>query len=312
MKRFLTKFVLFSVPLLAVYIIIMIWILPRIIEKKMGPSTRKQIDQSFKNVLLSDFDLLILGNSRPYRGINPDLLEVSSFNFSHDNDTYNQLYYKLKFLDKNNKSFKYLVLGVDYFQFSYISATRNYAYYQWFDEEYKSDYPFHRYIPDFIYETQILDPSRIKYIKYVFDKKYNKTIYLKENGQYIRPGKATESNISDDSIFRIPVQVNYFEKILQKCRKDNIKVFLCMMPARQLALKNYTPDQIKEFDSFISGYRDNNTFLLNFTYDKSFVMSDYTDVKHLTEEGADKFTKLLNDSIKSLIRTTEVRNVKVP
>ena len=69
----------------------------------------EQLRVSFNNVLQNDFDLLLLGNSRVYRGVNPDKLSVSSYNFSHDNDGFNQLYFKLEYLEKRNISYKRLL-----------------------------------------------------------------------------------------------------------------------------------------------------------------------------------------------------------
>jgi hypothetical protein len=306
MKKFCKKVFLFCLPLILVYIFVAIFILPSIVEAEMGPSTRTQIEVSFKNALEKDYELLILGNSRAYRGINPSLLDVSSYNFFHDNDTYNQLYYKLLHLLANKKNIKYLVLGVDYFQFSYISDTRNYVYSDLLGKDYNADYPFQNGFSDFLNETQLLDFKRIKMLKRFGKSERNKSIYLKNNGQYIKPGKATISNIANDLIDRIPIQIKYFERILAECKKKNIRVFICMMPARDLAMNYYTQAEILEFNNFVKSYSNDYYKLLDFTYNKEFKMEDYTDIKHLTEKGADKFTVLLNSCINEKLKASTI------
>jgi hypothetical protein len=282
--------------------------LPDIIEKEQGPSTRSQIEISFRNSIEKDYELLILGNSRTYRGINPDLLDISSYNFSHDNDTYNQLYYKLLYILDNRKKIKYLVFGVDYFQFSYISDTRNYVYNDLLGEKYVADYPYNNIISNFLNQSHLLGFERIKMLKRIFKRERNNSIYLKENGQYIKPGKATKSNRANDLIDRIPIQVKYFEKILAECNKNNIRVFICMMPARDIAMNYYTQKQINEFNQFVKSYNSQYEKLFDFTYNKAFKMEDYTDIKHLTEKGADKFTTMLNDSINETLKSSSVLN----
>lgn len=295
-------------PLIVIYILVAIFVLPDIFEAKMGPNTRTQIEVSFKNALKEDYELLILGNSRAYRGINPSLLNVSSYNFSHDNDTYNQLYYKLLYLLKNERKIKYLVLGVDYFQFSYMSDTRNYVYCDLLGEDYNADYSYQNVFSDFLNESQLLDFKRIKMLKRLGKSERNKSIYLKDNGQYIKPGKATTSNIANDLIDRIPIQVKYFEKILDECKKSNIRVFICMMPARDLAMNYYTQTEILEFNNFVKSYSNDYYKLLDYTYSKDFKMDDYTDIKHLTEKGAAKFTLMLNQSIMAELKILNDKN----
>ena len=139
MKKFIQKILIFCFPAM-VYSIIAILFMPCLLSMVNGPSTKQQIAHSFKNATNINYDLLILGNSRTYRGINPDMLSYNAFNFSHSNDSYNQIYYKLKYLVDIEKDINYLILGIDYFQFSFISDTRNYVYTDFLDSEYMTDF----------------------------------------------------------------------------------------------------------------------------------------------------------------------------
>jgi hypothetical protein len=303
MKKFAKYLVLFLIGPAIAYVSLSLYVLPDLIEKTQGPSTSFQIKKSFKNALLRNYDLLILGNSRVYRGINPDVLEVKSYNFSHDNDNYNQMYFKMKYLEKNKKKLKYVIIGVDYFQFSFIADTRNYVYSDLFSEEYNSDYNSlsansFNYL---LQATNILKVERLKYLKNLFIK--NQTlIYLKENGQYIRPGKAKISDKHFYSIKRLPIQELYFKKILNYCRENGIKVFLCRLPARNNALLNYSKADMVEFDRFISKHVNSNIHFLDYAHQPGWGVEDYTDITHLNEKAAERFSKQLNDTILQIMK----------
>ena len=55
-----------------------------------GPSTKELVDFNFNHALENNYNLLILGNSRIYRGINPDKLSLSAYNFAFDAEYSNQ------------------------------------------------------------------------------------------------------------------------------------------------------------------------------------------------------------------------------
>ncbi len=292
----------FAVPCILVgimYVLLTLFVLPKLIEKEEGPNTKSQIIHSFQNALVRNYNLIILGNSGTYRGINPDIINIPSYNFSHDNDTYNQLYYKLIWLEQKNKKFKYLVLGVDYFQFSFISDTRNYLYSPLFDIRYSEDYPEQNCWEEFIARTNVFNFKRVGYLLNVFKKKQN-LIFQKENGQYIRPPKETKDMKTIVSINRLPIQEKYFKMILDNCSKNEIEVFLCMLPVRKKVLTNYKESEIKEFNDFICSYINNGVHFLNYSFQDGWNPEDYTDMIHLNAKAADRFSEQLNDTINKI------------
>ncbi len=296
MKKFIIQFLFFLIPVFA-YCVFSIFILTDMITIKNGPNTKQQIDASFNSALKRDYDLLILGNSRMYRGINPDIFSIKAFNFSHDNDSYNQLYYKLRFLEAKKKRIQYLILGVDYFQFSFMSNTRNYVYADYLGLDYLKDFNDRVLWLKCKYYLDCAKPNRLLYLR-----SNNHVSFLKENGQYIRPHKAKENDSIKRNVNRLAIQVNYLKKILDVCRSENIKVFMVMLPVRKNEMKGYTSEEIKEFDLFIHKYVDNwNTFYLNYGLDTTFKTEDYTDLTHLNEKGADRFSRILNDSLLKII-----------
>jgi len=296
MKTFLIKLSFFLLPVLA-YCGLAAVFTPKLLALRHGPSTETQISGSFEEAIKNDYDMYILGNSRTYRGIDPDNLAPPAFNFSHDNDSFNQIYYKLLYLTDNKKDFNYLVLGVDYFQFSFKSDTRNYVYADLFRNEYLKDFKTNRL--DLLVGAYLdnLNPKKL------FARRNEKRppVY-KQNGQYITYATAKETDAIDRDITRLKLQTDYFFKIIDLCRKKHIKVFMTMMPTRKVELASYTEAEISEFNSFLRKVVDNKSvFLLDFTYSADYKTQDYTDATHLNEKASSRFTKALNDSIVKLI-----------
>jgi hypothetical protein len=295
MQQFIKKLLLFVLPAIILYVMVVFFVLPSQIEKSEGISTEMQIKQSFKNAISLNYSTLILGNSTSYRGINPSLLSEPAYNFSHDNDSYNQIYYKLLYLKQNNKFFNKLILNVDFFQFSFIADSRNYVYANYLGSEYLKDYETN-YWNDFLNKTNILKFQRLRYLKNLVGN--NKSLnVLKENGQFIRPAYDKDNDSLKYNIKRLPLQEAYFNKILMFCQSNNIELYLITMPARQLALRSYTANQLLEFDNFIKSKTNSDIKYLNFAFDKSYKVEDYTDITHFNEAAADKFTIQLNNAI---------------
>lgn len=267
------------------------------LENAKGPTYQTQIDRAFAQAVSRDYDMLFLGNSRIYRGLNPDRFAVSSYNFGHNDDTYNHVFYKLKWLRDQGVSFRYLVLGVDFFQFSYMSRQRNQAYGKYLGEDYLADYepqPWADVGLKIRLITRGLNP------KYMFLPNDGRT-FLRDNGQYVKPGEASPTDTAVRSATRLPLQVAYFEKVLEDCRKHKVKVFLCMLPVRPEERNCYREGEIDDFMQFIRGYLDSDVALIDYTLDPEYSLADYTDITHFNESAAERFSTQLNQDLLSRI-----------
>ncbi|NEN25313.1 hypothetical protein G3O08_17590 [Cryomorpha ignava] len=293
------KLALFIIPILIYCIAAMIF-MPDVLSIQYGPTTKQEIHQSFKNSLSRDYELLILGNSRLYRGLNPDRFYCQTFNFSHDNDTYNQLYFKLKYVLDNGKVFNKVILGVDYHQFSFKSDTRNYVYGDLLGADYMNDYPEGNLLLQKIdYYLGNVNPMKLRGLKRVEDKPFQR-----ENGQFIKPGKAKETNTVERDLTRLDFQVNYFKKIIDLCRANGITVFMVMPPLRENELKAHTPAERELFNSFINDFVDNKqVFYFNYSKNHDFKMTDFTDITHFNEAAANRFSEILSEDIFELTKT---------
>jgi hypothetical protein len=293
MKRFIVKLIWFLSLACVAYTFFSFFIFPPILRSVYGPTVKEQIDRSFQNASRRNYQLVVLGNSRLYCGVNPDKFEYTAFNFAHNNDTYNQIYYKLSWILERNKELQYVILGVDYFQFSILSDSRNYAYGRHLGQDYLRDYPAYHYLYSYVRET--LHPYKLKTL--IRDPIFKHD--LKDNGQFIRRGVPKDEDFIKRNFSRLDIQIRYFEKILQTCEQNNIRVFLCLPPMRIEEIRQSSSEQIQDFNSFIAKYTKDGVRYLDFSRDSRFNKNDFIDYAHLSLAAADRFTAMLNDSIKA-------------
>lgn len=311
LRKFLRRVLIFAAtPLLAYipYLPVGIFYGEQILQRVKGPTDQQQVENSFRGAANREYDLLLLGNSRVYRGINPDQFEVPAFNFACDSDAFNQMYFKLKWVREHGKSPGIVVLGVDPFQFSHMHDARNHLYGEYFGEAYLADYPPAPYAAEKYYWRHFPKRLNPKYLLMSSDDRP----FFRENGQYIRPGKALATDRVSRRAKRLPLQVSYFERILEDCRQHGTQVFLCLMPTRSEELAVYAAGQVDEFRQFIAGYTNPQVVFLDFAEDPSYVLSDYTDITHLNEVAADRFSRQLSTAMFHLNdRSSEIERIAV-
>ena len=306
MKKFVLKVALF-LGLFFLLMKLVFFVGDWIAEKVYGPNTKCQIETSFKYALESRASNWILGNSRLYRGLNPE--NDSWYNFAHDNDSYNQMYYKLKYLLEHEKKVDTLIIGVDYFQFGVFSNTRNYVYDNFFGLDYVRDYTpfvFREWIDNIkriIVTKQNFVPAIIRYCQNLFVNDVGGA-KLRKNGSYFNDmGKAKENDFEKRDSTMEKIQVEYFEKILILCKHEHIELFALMMPVRDNELKSYSSQFLKRFNGYITetlettGFKNRYIDMSNHPDFKDY--RKYTDITHLNSRSADEFTHLFFNLIRN-------------
>lgn len=259
-----------------------------------GVNTREQIITSFKNAQARHYNKLFLGNSRVYRGINPDMIDDHTYNFAHDNDSFNQSYYKLLTIINQKHCIDTLFIGADYFQFSFKSNTRNYVYDKLLGKDYYSDYS-KSFIKETIsnykqifYNNQTLLLSSVA--RYILGEKSKG--FIKDNGQYIFDSEASPKDNVTRNTEVLEFQKNYYEHIIDLCHNQGIQVTVFTMPVRDGELSSYTEQDIERVQSVITSPLNDQDLYIDLTYDEGFRdYKDYTDITHLNSNAADRFTR---------------------
>lgn len=304
MKRFLYNVIAyFSICacIFAIYACVGHYAAPRV----YGVSSKDQIDISFNNAKVKRHNVVFMGNSRVYHGINPDIMSSDAYNFAHDNDSFNQSYYKLDYLIRRNNAPDTIFLGIDYFEFGIFSSTKNYCYDKYFSNDYWKDYSSNwateqiSNIQRIFFNNQTLTIRSL--LKSCFFTRFpDSTSYIKPNGQYIMFGSKGSPN---DKVSRtskiLDIQKYYFEKILQTCKDNDIKCIIFMMPVRDGEIQSYNDRFLFSFEIMIKNFtKQYDVSYIDLSRQKEFLdYSLYDDITHFNATGADKFTKFLEESI---------------
>ena len=271
---------------------------------KYGLSTAKQIQMQYKNLyaVKDSVTTIIFGNSRLYRGINPYKLSGYAYNMSHDNDTYNQMYYKIVQAIAECPNLHTIIIGYDYFQFSFLSDTRNYVYCQYLPKEYLQDYSF-SFIPISAQPYMHFVRNNKKYfdqlLKILLNN--NSQTSLSARGQFTFESKATPNDTVIRNSNILPVQDYYFNKITTLLGNTKYNVFFVTMPIRDNEYNCYTVEKInyfrKKIEKICSTYENIKYF--DDSRNNQFIdYKLYTDITHFNSQTADIYTQHIDSIIK--------------
>lgn len=277
------------------------------VKKYIGPTTAEQIHMSFDHAVSDDYNCYFLGNSRIYRNINPDCFpSVHAYNFGHDNDSYNQMYYKLLYLIEHKKPIKYLIIGTAYFQFSFLADTRNYIYSKLFPEEYQQDFGDKSRLDIMLeyYKTiwSNKQNARSACLKFILNKPAPPNItHQKDNGQFVEPGTANPDEVIDRNYSVLDIQLDYFRKIIAACEANGIQLYVIMPPLWSGETQLHTDEERKVFDDMIRSELSGTAFAGNYiNYSEENGLSpytDFTDITHLNAEASDRFSEYISEKI---------------
>ena len=271
-------------------------------------------DYSFKknylNTKSNSIEVLFLGSSHIYYGINPEYISRNSFNGSHISQSLN---FDLAILEKYNESWKnlrYIIIPIDYFSmYSTLEGgienrrVKNYRIYY--------DIPkYGNYWSDF----EILNgklPSNISRVKsYLFNGKSDVTcnkfgfgtnFNSKGSKDLIETGKTASKRHTvelenNQTTFSKNIQtINY---MIEFANSHKLKIIFITCPAYSSYRENLNPIQLDNSVNVIKqlSAHNTNTSYHNLLTDNTFVADDYYDADHLNENGAKKLT-LKIDSI---------------
>lgn len=280
----------------------------RAAKKYIGINTADQVKMSFENSVKDSYNCYFLGNSRLYRNINPDKFpSVHAYNFAHDNDSYNQMYYKLLYLLEHGERIDYLFAGTDYFQFSYLSDSRNYIYSKYFPAEYLAD--FEDGNNWFSLQKEYLKTlwgnkqnCLSACIKYVLRRPVPKNLLVqKPNGQFVVYGAAKGDEKADRDYQVLDVQYVYYKKIIELCQANDIELYVIMPPLRKGEIESHTDEERAAFNKMIRDSLAQTPYAEHYyNYSESEGLSpytDFTDIVHLTPEASDRYSAHLNNLV---------------
>lgn len=285
-------------------------------------------DYSFKKEHLdanaNNIEVLFLGNSHIFYGINPEYLHYKSFNQAHISQSLN---FDLAILEKyQNKweKLKCIVIPIDYFSmYSTLAGgiekwrIKNYSIYYdiSLDRTYNLDFELlNGKLPNHISRVKgylLNNETDIRCNKFGFGTSYNS----KQNRNLIESGEIAAERHSVDlkkNRNTFLKNIDTVNKLIDFAHKRKLKVIFVTCPAYSTYRKNLNSVQLQKTISTIKRLCSNqkNTFYFNLLNDKDFVATDFYDADHFNEIGAKKFTLKLASLISKVGCFNSTKNVE--
>lgn len=265
-------------------------------------------DYAFKSNSLSHGDkveLLILGSSHSYRGINPAYLSMNSFNAAYISQSIDL---DLAILNEKLNSLpnlKTVVLPISYHSLfkqlkNGVSAWRmkNYSIYYGIGKN--------KFITTEI-GTNNYDINLKRMNEYYF-KKSNMLICdslgwapfegLKGSQSFVQDAKKAVTRHTDSSL--VPALENAFLEIVTICKTRNLQLILVSLPVTNAYAESANMQQWQITQSIVQKTNEDlkNVHYMNLWQDERFTDEDFYNSDHLNANGAKKFSSLLNEELK--------------
>lgn len=300
MKKFYLKIGLFLVPVL------LVWLALEVFYRTV------ETNYTYKNKALvenySDIEVLILSNSQAFYGINPNRFTQNAFSIANISQT---LYFDQLLLEKHLDSLpnlKTIILTVSYFTLSLKDNTgediwRKYFYNQQMDVEVPHIYVF----DPRKYSLSLSRKFKNSVETFQDYRKFGTLVSCdaKGFGKYLKPGAKADTEVigamiakkHEDHSLDFELNRNRLQQIIDRCKARNIQVLLVNTPVSRAYYKNLIPEKVEKIIATCSALAlsNANVNFISFWNDTRFIDADMRDADHLTAEGAEKLSKILNE-----------------
>ena len=263
-----------------------------------------QIKKQYLDHNAESIEVLYLGSSHAFHGINPNHCTVNSYNAALSSQSIDYDYAILKKYESQFNHLKYIVIPISYFTLysrleSSIEASlvKNYVIYYNINTSNKftnhfevlSSKPFALFKRLYSYYIQ-------RNTRRCAELGWGMNNDLRSDTDLLRSGKAAAFRHSGNINEYYELNVQVVKDIIEWAKSKDIKVILYTPPA----YKSYTNelDSIQLNQTLITMKRIDdqyeNAAYYNLLTDSAFVANDYYDADHLNSAGAKKLTKLLD------------------
>ncbi len=304
MKKFIAHIVLFFLPILVYMTIAEIALrnIPNDYSYK-----KKYLDENSNNI-----EILFLGNSHMYYGINPQYDTLKSFNASHISQSLN---FDLSILEKYKNAWsnlKYIVIPADYFS---MYTTLEKGEEDWRVKNYTIYYGINKY-STYRNNFEIINGKAgfnlIRLLNFYYkgssEITCNKlgwgTIFHSENNMNLI--ETAQQSVKRHTVIKDSLcfanNIHTLKSIIEFAKQINARVIFLTSPAYKTYYKNLDQQQLNSTIHTISklASQHKNTYYYNLLTDQSFNEDDFYDADHLNESGAKKLTFKMDSIITKL------------
>jgi hypothetical protein len=307
MKKFVIKILLFLLPILL--IAVMVEFLLQHIPNDY--SYKKNYMDNHSN----EIQVLILGSSHPFYGINPIYFSKNTFNASYPCQSLDVDYKIFKRYQAEFNHLETIILSISYFTpfrnsetNNYNSAImKNYVIYWGMDVVQSiSDYS------ELLTNKLSVNVKNLK--KYYLNKEvttycsdfgwginYNSenAMDLDATGKDAALSHTIEDIYNDKYVKILNENINILNTMVEWCKKRNVKLILLATPVYKTYYDNMDKEQLFKAISIATQFAESytNCEYINLLNDSIFVAGDFFDTNHLNDLGAKKLSELLNEKV---------------
>lgn len=305
MKRYSLKLILFTFPCIS------LWFFFEINLSKVKNSYNVKARQI--ELVKDSIEVLVLGSSREYFGVNPDYITHNTFNLAN---TSQSLYYDCRLLQKYYKKLpklKLVIIPISYFSFeSTIETSKEYwrkYYYNHFFEikpemgsmgvsDIRAYSLFALYEPgnawSYMLKNFQMNLSEHTHVNGWYEVSKEESNLITNESAKARALDHTNSMMKKNIGFNI----KQMEDMLNLLSKNRIKAVLLTTPVTDLYFDNL--DEIKRqrmFKLVNDLSLKFNVRYCNYLNDRRFELSDFSDSDHLNPKGAQKMSAIINNEV---------------
>ena len=306
MNRFIKTIILFFIPIVIFLLVLetITWHIPNSYSYKYC-----YIKQHGSNI-----EAIAIGHSQLYDGFKPESFAYPSFNLSNSAQTYFDNYYLLNEVLKYLPNLKMVIMPIGYMNVDIkesvdLFSERACYYYKYMNIDYDRKLPLKE-------RFECLDVKRaiqkclLYYVQHgdvvgcdsMGRRNTNTLANRKHDLGYDRMLEMYTVTSPDSTDYCIGLG-EYLEKSLELLNNYNIEVVLVSPPYYwDSGFKEVNYAQKRFIKSYICQLQNSYKFYyLDLESDSSFTYDDFFNETHLSELGAEKFTKLLNDTVSKYI-----------
>lgn len=258
----------------------------------------------------TEIEILVLGDSHAFFGINPQYMDSKTYNFSNISQS---LYFDKLLIKKHIKELKNLksvIITIGYYSLSQQDNTKEDRWRKYFyQNQMQLDVPI----------ISVFDP---KGYSLALTRRFNKSMtlinkYFEEGtiigcdtngwGNYYKISSDKDldeialktAKKHEDFSIDFSHNISRLQSIIDICKSNNTKVYLVDMPVYKGYIENLSSDKLAKITTTCEALdqKNENTFYINLREDPRLQKSDLYDADHLNHKGAEKFTKIIYDYI---------------
>ena len=252
----------------------------------------------------SEIKVIAIGHSQLFDGFWPKYFKETSFNLANGGQHYIENYYILKEILQYMPRLEYCIMPIGYMNVCGKDGDTTFHkksiyYHEYMNINYGGQLPFRYY-----YEC--MSPNRALKTIYNYYVRHDSIVFCDSTGFHLL--KRENHNLQDrnlynytvnpnEKIFRIKYEV-YLEKTYELLHSREVKLVLVSPPYYWNGFLHCNNSQKVYCEEYIKRFRKRHDVIyINMEDGKQFEEQDFANSTHLTESGAQKFTKMLYNSL---------------